>query len=200
MRRNEIRSHPTRCRPHNCRFNHTTAGGDITQAVALTSFSSSFSYWLDGFGGDRHRDCRRPMSWLSGCRWGAWRSISSSVPRRPSCRWRVPRSGECCRCPTHLVVVPQRGQDDPSVRYEMWDRWFEFNSLQRRVTSEPWAKGTRDVDLDLASPLLGPAGDRHNRAQVAVSHGESPAVLGTGCLPQVAYGATMPKIRGCHCG
>jgi hypothetical protein len=85
MRRNEIRSQPTRCRPHN-RFNYTTAGGDITQSMALTSFSSSssssFSYWLDGFGGDRHRDCRRPMSWLSGCRWGAWRSISSSVPHR----------------------------------------------------------------------------------------------------------------------
>jgi hypothetical protein len=28
-----------------------------------------------------------------------------------------------------------------------------------------------DADLDLASPLLGPAGDRHNRAQGVVSHG-----------------------------
>ena len=26
-------------------------------------------------------------------------------------------------------------------------------------------------DLDLAGPLLGPAGDRHNRAQGVVSHG-----------------------------
>jgi membrane fusion protein (multidrug efflux system) len=37
--------------------------------------------------------------------------------------------------------------------------------------SEPWAKGTRDADLDLASPLLGPAGDRHNRAQGVVTSG-----------------------------
>jgi hypothetical protein len=28
-----------------------------------------------------------------------------------------------------------------------------------------------DADLDLASPLLGPAGDRHNRAQSVVNHG-----------------------------
>jgi hypothetical protein len=53
------------------------------------------------------------------------------------------------------------------------DRWFESGSLQRRVISEPWAKGTRDADLNLASPLLGPAGDRHNRAQGVVSHGAS---------------------------
>ena len=33
MRRNQIRSHPTRCWPRNCRLN-TTAGGD-TQAVGL---------------------------------------------------------------------------------------------------------------------------------------------------------------------
>jgi hypothetical protein len=51
------------------------------------------------------------------------------------------------------------------------DREFESAFLQRSVMSEPWAKGARDVDLDLASPLLGLAVDRYNRGQGVVSHG-----------------------------
>jgi len=38
-----------------------------------------------------------------------------------------------------------------------------LNARQHRIGA--------DADLDLVSPLLGPAGDRHNRVQGVVSHG-----------------------------